>query len=35
MVDAGVVVKIERSDEIVIPKYNGVYSDAHLTRGDE
>ena len=35
MADEGVVVEIERSDEIVIPKYNGVYSSAHLVRGDE
>ena len=38
MVDEGVFVDIKTSDElgeeIVIPKYNGVYSSAHLTRGD-
>ena len=35
MVDGGVIVEIEKSDEIVIPKYNGVYNSTHLTRGDK
>lgn len=35
MADEGVVVKIERSDDITIPKYNGVFSSTHLTRGDK
>lgn len=35
MADEGVPPKIERSDEIVIPKYNGVYSSSHIVRGDE
>lgn len=38
MHNAGVEVKIETSDklgEIVIPKYNGVYSTSYITRGDE
>ena len=35
MADEGVVVQIERSDEIVVPKYNGVFSSTHLIRGDE
>lgn len=35
MANEGVIVEIERSDEITIPKYNGVYSSAHLTRGDK
>lgn len=35
MADEGVVVKIERSDDIIIPKYNGVFSCNHLTRGDK
>lgn len=35
MADEGVVVKIERSDEIIIPKYNGVFNSTHLARGDE
>lgn len=35
MADAGVIVQIERKDEITIPKYNGVFSSTHLTRGDE
>ena len=35
MADGGVIVEIERSDEITIPKYNGVYSSAHLKRGDK
>lgn len=35
MEDAGVIVEIDSSDEIVIPKYNGVYTDVHLVRGEE
>lgn len=35
MANEGVVVQIERSDEIVVPKYNGVFSTTHLIRGDE
>lgn len=35
MADEGVIVEIDSSDHIVIPKYNGVYTDAHLVRGDE
>ena len=35
MVNEGVLVDIETSDDIVIPKYNGVYTDSHLTRGDK
>ena len=35
MADAGVIVEIEKSDEIAIPKYNGVYSNTYITRGDE
>ena len=33
--EQGVIWEIEPKDEITIQKYNGVYSDAHLTRGDE
>lgn len=35
MADEGVIVEPQTSDNIVIPKYNGVYSNAHLIRGDE
>lgn len=35
MADEGVIVEIDSSDEIVIPKYNGVYTDAHIVRGDK
>ena len=35
MENEGVIVQIEKSDEVTIPKYDGVYSDSHLTRGDE
>lgn len=35
MADGGVVVEIDSSDEITIPKYNGVYGSSHLSRGDE
>lgn len=38
MVNSGVEVDIKTSDklgEIVIPKYNGVYSSSYITRGDE
>ena len=35
MADEGVIVEIESSNDIVIPKYNGVYINAHLVRGDE
>lgn len=39
MADEGVFVDIKTSDDIgsdiVIPKYNGVYSSAHIIRGDE
>lgn len=38
MANAGLEVKIETSDkigEIVIPKYNGVYSNSYITRGDK
>lgn len=34
MADEGVDVKIERSDKITIPKYDGVYNYSHLTGGD-
>lgn len=33
--EQGVIWEIEPKGEITIQKYNGVYSDAHLTRGDE
>lgn len=35
MADEGVIVEIDSSNEIVIPKYNGVYTDAHIVRGDK
>ena len=35
MDDEGVKVKIDSSDNIIIPKYNGVYNYTHLTRGEE
>ena len=35
MANDGVVVTVERSENINIPKYNGVYSYDYLTRGDE
>lgn len=35
MANEGVPPVIKSSDEIVIPKYNGVYSYTHLARGDE
>ena len=35
MANDGVVVTVERSENINIPKYNGVYSYNYLTRGDE
>ncbi len=36
MADEGVVVKIDDTiDSVTIPKYNGVYSGAHLVRGEE
>ena len=39
MANEGIDVAIQSSDDIgadiVIPKYNGVYSDAHLARGDK
>lgn len=35
MADEGIDVKLGTSDEIVIPKYNGVYSSSHLVRGDK
>lgn len=35
MADEGVEVKIDSSDNITIPKYNGVYSYTHLVRGEE
>lgn len=35
MADEGVIVEIDSSDEIVIPKYNGVYTDAYIVRGDK
>ncbi|MGN1310400.1 MAG: DUF881 domain-containing protein [Clostridia bacterium] len=35
MADEGVKVKIDSSDNIIIPKYNGVYNYTHLTRGEE
>lgn len=35
MANAGLPPDIERSDEIIIPKYNGVYSSSHIVRGDE
>lgn len=35
MADEGVIVEPQTSDNIVIPKYNGVYSNAHLIRGEE
>lgn len=34
MADEGVDVKIESSDKITIPKYDGVYNYSHLTGGD-
>lgn len=34
MADEGVDVRIERSDKITIPKYDGVYNYSHLTGGD-
>ncbi len=34
MKEQGVVVDISTSNEITIPKYDGVYSNSHLTRGD-
>ena len=34
MADQGVVVTVEKSDNITIPKYEGVYSYDYLTRGD-
>lgn len=35
MANDGVVVTVERSENISIPKYNGVYSYEYLTRGDK
>ena len=35
MADEGVVVTIDSSENIKIPKYNGVYSYTHLVRGEE
>ena len=35
MANEGVFVEPGTSDNIIIPKYNGVYSDAHLVRGDK
>ena len=35
MADGGVKVYIERSDNIDIPKYEGVYSSEYISRGDE
>ena len=35
MANEGVVVNIENSNNITIPKYDGVYSYSHLTRGDD
>lgn len=35
MADGGVEVYVERSDNIDIPKFEGVYSNEHLARGDE
>lgn len=35
MADEGVIVETETNDNIIIPKYNGVYSNTHLIRGDE
>ena len=34
MANEGVVVTVERSQNITIPKYEGVYSYEYLTRGD-
>ena len=34
MANEGVVVTIEKSENIKIPKYEGVYSNEYLTRGD-
>lgn len=34
MADQGVVVTIDSSDNITIPKYDGVYNYSHLSRGD-
>ncbi len=34
MADEGVVVTVEKSDNITIPKYEGIYSYDYLTRGD-
>lgn len=35
MADEGVVVTVEKSENITIPKYEGVYSYEYLSRGDE
>lgn len=35
MAQDGVVVNVERSENITIPKYEGVYSSDYITRGDE
>ena len=35
MANEGVVVNIENNNNIVIPKYDGIYSYTHLTRGDD
>ncbi len=35
MADEGVVVSVEKSENITIPKYEGVYSYEYLSRGDE
>ena len=34
MADEGVVVSVERNENITIPKYEGIYSHEYLTRGD-
>lgn len=35
MANQGVIVEIDSSNEIVIPKYNGVYTDTYIVRGDK
>ena len=35
MANEGVVVNIESNNNITIPKYDGIYSYTHLTRGDD
>lgn len=35
MANQGVIVEIDSSNEILIPKYNGVYTDTYIVRGDK